>query len=126
MWVKKAQRSKPKIGKPCLFDSYQNIYQVAVNFRGKSFTHFRPKFHFHMPSSTTLLILENSSVTTRGGSTNSITSDLRWKVFATMNSFEQLTIVKKTSNLDVRRFLDATLTTHYRAPKFINTKRISI
>ena len=25
-WVKKAQRSKPKIGKPCLFDSYQNIY----------------------------------------------------------------------------------------------------
>ena len=76
MWVKRAQRSKPEIGKLCFFDSYQNIYCVAVNFRGKPFTQFSTKFHFHMPSSTSLLTLENSSITTRGLSTNLITSEM--------------------------------------------------
>ena len=76
MWLKRAQCSKPKIGKHGLFDSDQNIYCIAVNFRGNPFMQFRPKFHFHIPSSTSLLILENSSVTTRGGSMNPITSEI--------------------------------------------------
>ena len=49
IWVKSAQRNKPKIENPCLFNSYQSIYCVAVNFRGKPLTEFGPKVHFHRP-----------------------------------------------------------------------------
>ena len=38
-----------KYGNPCFFNSYQIISCVAVNFRGKPFTQFRPKFHFNVP-----------------------------------------------------------------------------
>ena len=59
MWVKRAKPRRSKVGKPCIFDSYQNMHCVAV---------------------------------------------------------------KKTCKLDVKRFLDATMITHF-VPQYLLTQR---